>query len=679
MNPLLKTQKFDERDEGRGNPEFHEKIYVVTKVQHKIDIEKGYTGSIEATEVVITEEEENKTYLTPFGMHTTQQGSVLAKVLDHKKPVGWRYREKGNFQPEKGQVFFEGNMEFRGECYGEAGCLVELVNGQRHWVVLPRSSQIVPEVNSMVMIGRGSNESEQPELQQVLASHGSKVIQPPDRRKASWTANTNWGSNYSTSYGDSISIHFGHNAQTDLPQAVRLVEGAYDKIGMMSTWYGGCSYNKGGSWSVSLSGNQSAPDEGVIGASISQGSSFNESHAAHSYSYGSTNLSEGYSETGKSASVSVIGKYTPDPNLNSPSFVNGKLPKDISEYSGKLNNGDTFSRSSILGRSISCTGIGVTAPDVSISSILPMTHYNNTLTVGMNENWSKTIGVTFSDSLMVGMSMSNSVNLAAQLNNSLTIGAIANVDTRIAGVVSLSTTIGPSTSTSLQIANSTSTSTVIGNNTNISTNLTNNTNVSTTNGNGIDLSTYVGNKISNSTYVGATNDTSLNVSARNSNSISVGVSNETSVNLAAKKSTSINVGAYDETAINVSARNSTNISVGVSNDTSISVAASNSNSNAVSAKNDTSINIGASMANVVNLSASTVIENFMSASLAMKNSLSASMELINYLSATVQIINQASAEVKVVNGVVQVESDLRTIGKMSALTGEIISAIASKL
>ena len=668
-NPLLAVKEV----EGKGRPEFDGKTYVVTKIQHKMSSETGYTGSIESTEVVMAGEETKKTYLTPFSMQTTQQGSVVAKVLDHVKPEGWRYRYKNNFQPEKGQVIFEDNVLFGGECSGEMGCLVQLATGQKHWVVLSPSSQSVPEVNAMVMIGRGSGESEQPELQQVLASHGSKVIQPPDRRSASWQANTNWGSNYSTSYGDSISIHFGHTAQTDLDQAIRLVEGAYDNVGMAGTNYGSCSYNKGGSWSVSLSGNQSSPDVGVIGASISQGSSFSESHAAHSYNYGSTNFSEGYSETGKSANVSIVGKYTSSPDLQSPSFVSGKLPKDISEYSGKLSNGDTFSRSSVLGRSISCNGIGITAPDVNISAVPPSTHYNSVFTLGISDNHSKTIGATLSDSLMVGMSFSNSLTLAAQISNSITIGITASFDTRIGGTANVSTTIGPHSSISTQIADSFSLSTTIGSSTSIQTNLTNNTSLSTTIGSTGDISTYIGGKNSVSTFIGAQNDVSLNVAARTSSSVSVGATNETSVNVAAKNSTSVSVGATNETSINVAARNSTSISVGASNDTSINVAASNSQSIAVSAKMDMGINIGSSTSMNVNLSDSLAMETSISSAINIKNTISSSIEMVNAISTDMKMVTQAGSGLEFYFGTTSAVLDLRTTCKLSGMLMEILT------
>ncbi len=665
--------------EGKGRPDFDQKIYVVTQIEHKATHEGGYTGNIEAVPLATASDEQEQTYLTPFSMQATQQGSMLAKVVDHEKPVGWRYRSKNNFQPEKGQVFFEGEMAVQGESYGEAGCLVELATGQRHWVVLPRASQSVPEINAMVMIGRGNNESEQPELQQILASHGSKVIQPPDRRNASWQTNTHWGSNYSTSYGDGISIRYEHNAQTDLPQAIHLVEGAYDKVGMANTWYGNCGYNKGGGWNVAISSNQAKPDEGVLSASISQGSTFSQSHIAHSYNYGAINLSESYSEIGKTVSVSVIGEYTANPDLENPSFINGRLPKDINNYTQSLKKGDTFNRSSVLGRSISCNGIGTDAPDVNIDGVSPLSHYNASYTLGISENSSKTIGATFSDSLMVGMSVSNNMVCAAQLNSSFTLGPIVNTDMRIASVNSLSTTLGNNTSINTQIGSNQSIATHIGSNTNIQTNLTNNNNLNTTIGSSNDVSTYIGGRNSVNTFVGSSNDVAINVAGRHSTNVTVGTASDTSVNVAARESTNIFVGATKDTSINVAARDSTQINVGVANDTAINVAASQSQSISISDKTDTSINLGASTSMSINLSDSLTMENSLSSSIAMRNSISSSIELINSLSLSAKIVNQASSEFEMINGVTKAEMDLRQQAKLRATIAEIISGLDIKI
>ncbi len=660
--------------EGKGRPEFAGKTYVVTKVQHKMSGTSSYSGTIEATSINSGEDPLKQTFLTPFAMSNTQQGSVLAEVLDHEHPQGWRYRSKKNFQPETGQCFYGPDTDQ--ERYPERGCLVRLATGQTHWVSLSRSSQSVPEVGAMVSIGRGSNESEQPELQQILASHGSKVIQPPGRRNASWQANTNWGSSYSTSYGDSISIRYGHNSATDLDKAIRLVETGYDKPGMAATDYGNSSYSKGSSWSVSLSDNA---DKGVISASISQGSSFNESHADHSYGYSSTNLSENYSEVGKSASVSVIGEYNGSPDLSSPSFVSGKVPKDVAQYSDELGSGDTFNRSTVWNRSISSNGIGISAPTVAIGAVLPSSSYNTSAILGFSESHNTTIGATLNTSLMVGLSFSSSINCASQFSQSLTLGPTTSLDTRIGSVNSVSTTIGSNRSLSTNISDNTSIGLTVGSNTSSQVNVSNNTNSNVTVGSSLDSSAYIGMRNSSNVFVGTSNDSSVNVATKNSSNVMVGGSNDTSVTVGSRNSTNIFVGTSNDTSINVAAKNSTNIAVAASNETSINVAARNSQSIDVSLSNDTSIKIGAAKSTSVSLAASMTMDTSISASMSMKNSLSASLELVNSLSASAQIINQGGPEFKMVNGLTQAEMDQRQQAKLRQTIIEVISGIDAKV
>jgi type VI secretion system secreted protein VgrG len=671
-SPLAQgPQGWDPRIMEEVRPEFNGKTFVVTKIQHKMEATDHYTASVEATEVTTGDDNYKKTFLTPFSIANTQQGSVLAKVLDHEVPAGWRYRNKKNFQPETGQARFNNQAP-----YAEKGCLVRLATGQEHWVALPRSSTTVPEVGAMVMIGRGSNESEQPELLQVLASHGSKTIQPPDRRNASWLAHTSWGSNYSTSYGDGISIRYGHNSATDLTNAIRLVEGAYDNVGMQGTLYGNSSYSKGGSWSVSLSDNA---DVGVLGASISQGSSFSESHSDHNYGYSSVNLSENYSEVGKSASVSVIGEYVSSPDLSSPSFVSGKVPKDVAQYSDQLSSGDTFSRSTIWNRSMSTSGIGLPAPPVPIPAVGPSGSYSASVILGITQNASTHIGASFSESLMVGLQFSSSVNCSDRFTTGLTVGNSYSLETRIGNVNSISTTVGNNNSITTNVSNNTSLGVNVGNTVSTQINVSNTQHTGVTVGNSTDTTAYIGTKNSTNLFVGATNDTSVNVAARKSNSVTVGAQDETSVNIAARKSTSVNIAAVDETNINVSARASTNISVGASDETNVNIAAKAATNIGLAVTDETNISIGLKASTDISLAASMSMELAAAASMKISNTLSASLLLQNSLSATAKIINQAGPEFEMLNGVTKAEMDQRQQAKLRQTIIEIISGIDSKM
>lgn len=670
-DPLLDGSKAAGKVQGTGRPEFDGQVFVVTRIQHQMASSGAYNGTVEATQVSTAEDRFQQTFLTPFSIANTQQGSVLATVLQNDVPAGWRYRSKKNFQPETGQSRFADQPP-----YAEKGVLVRLATGQEHWVILPRSSTTVPEVGAMVMIGRGSNESEQPELQQVLASHGQKTIQPPDRRNASWLANTSWGSNYSTSYGDSISIHYGNSSPTDLDRAIRLVEGAYDNIGMDGSQYGSSSYSKGGGWSVQLSNNA---DVGVLGASISQGSSFSESHSNHSYGYSAVNLSENYSEVGKSASVSVIGEYTPAPDLDAPSFVNGKVPKDVAQYSAQLSVGDTFSKSTICNRSISSSGIGMPAPPVSIPAASPAGSYSVQAILGITQNASLQVGASFSESMMVGLQASASVNCSHRFSTGLTLGNSYSMETRIGNVSGIALTIGNNSNFSTNISDNTSVGINIGTNSNTQLNISDNVSTNLTLGSTSDTSAFIGSKSSVSAFIGATQDTSVNVSARESTSVMVGTSTDTSVNVSARQSTSINVAAVEETSINVSARNSTNISVGVSDELNVSVAARTATNIGLALTDETNLNIGVKNSTDISLSASVSTELSMAASMKMVTSMSASMLLQNSLSATAKIINQAGPEFEMINGVTKAEMDQRQQAKLRQTIIEIISGIDAKM
>ncbi|ASP39834.1 hypothetical protein CHH28_14640 [Bacterioplanes sanyensis] len=558
-DPLLD----DDDGRGTGRPEFSGEIFVVTKIQHKMSASGFYSGQVEATMLSLSEDEYQHTLLTPFNIQNTRQGSILAKVLDHEKPSGWRYRSKSNFQPERGQTSFDN------EPYHERGCLVELVTGEQHWVALPRTSQTVPEVNSLVMIGRGGNESEQPELQQVLSSHGSKTIMPPDRRNASWQTNTHWGSNYSTSYGDGISIRYGHNSATNLPQAIQLVESAYDNADIGGGLYGNSSYSKGGGWSLSQSDNA---DVGILSASVSQGSSYNESHAKVSYSVTNTGTSQNYSKVGKSVSRSVIGEYDGSVDLNSPSFVAGKLPdQSIVSLANQLGNGDSYNENHIKGRSVSLSGTDMPPPGWGDKSA---TVYSSSQTLGKVVNKNVHIGDSDSTSLQVGNSQSVSTTVGTTDNVNTFVGLRNDINTSLSATNAVSTTIGASNSIT--------------------------TNASATNS----VSTTVGLANSVDTFVGARNSLSTNLSATNSTSTTIGVSNSTETFIGAKNVTSTSLAATNTTETFIGARNHTSTTLAATNTTETFLGATNTTSTRLALNNSNSVTMGVDMSNAVNLSSS---------------------------------------------------------------------------
>ncbi|NQZ12023.1 MAG: hypothetical protein HRT35_33135, partial [Algicola sp.] len=139
--------------------QFDKRTFVVTKINHKASDTESYNGTVEAVEVNITENHNDQTLITPFDMQSTQQGTILAKVLKTAVPKDWHYRNKNNFQTEMSSVSYAGDVERHIGCIGQFATDSGAA-GATHWVGLSATSQNVPEVHAMVQIGRAGNESE---------------------------------------------------------------------------------------------------------------------------------------------------------------------------------------------------------------------------------------------------------------------------------------------------------------------------------------------------------------------------------------------------------------------------------------------------------------------------------------------------------------------------------------
>jgi len=496
---------------GRMPTQFNGRIFVVTKVVHKVSDEEAYSGTIEATEVNTSGDDTKDTLITPFSMQGTHQGSVLAKVLKTSVPKDWRYREKNNFQTEVSSVGYDHEVDhnLQHQKFREIGCLVQFATDSRpddtttHWVALSATSQTAPEVNAMVMIGRGSNESEIPEIQQVLSSHGQKTIQPPERRENHWTANTSWGSNYSTSYGDGISIRYGNEDKVNLPQSITIVETAYDQPSVLSANFGSSSFNKGTSFSFSTCEGGSA---GLSSAGVSEGCSFNEHHSKQSYSLGFTECSQNFSKTNKSVSRSYMGTFSDKLNFESPSFIGGKIPEQsIIDICDSLPDGTSFNQSHVTGNTINLSGTGTEPPGVD-SYDKSATVYSHSKTHGKVISKSEQIGNTDNKSFQLGSSKSNNTHIGNTRNSSLTIG-ISSSD---------STQIGITNNSNLFVGLRNEMQTNISKVNTLSTNVSDTNTISTTVGNSNTIDTNIGQKNHISTNISETNSISTNIAASNS-------------------------------------------------------------------------------------------------------------------------------------------------------------------
>jgi type VI secretion system secreted protein VgrG len=285
-------------------PSLENKAFVLSKVTHQATADGGYTNQFESTDAAAM--------LTAFSVQDTQQGGILAKVVDMagRGPTDWRYYEPANFDPATSRLrdsqAAPPNLMAKGVYvqFSSPGAATGPV-----WVKLSASMNTVPEIGATVLVTRASDESELPEVQQLIAPNGSLVVTP-----SGWTANTHVGSNYSTSYGDGQSIRYGLHSAYNLDHAVSIVNGAYE-----SGQYRDTSFSQGASYSYSTSENGA---EGLLSRSYSYGSTYNTMEAAVTWSKSTIGDSTSYSTvTGDTyAEDTVEGTST---RITTQNIVNG--------------------------------------------------------------------------------------------------------------------------------------------------------------------------------------------------------------------------------------------------------------------------------------------------------------------------------------------------------------------
>ena len=152
-------------------PSLEGKQFVLNKVQHQATADGGYTNTFEATDA--------NSMLTGFSVQDTQQGAILAKVIDvaGHGPTDWRFYEPSNFDPELSRLrdteAAPPNMLAKGVYvqFSSPGAATAPV-----WVKLAAHMQTVPEIGVTVLVTRANDESELPEVQSIVAANGSLVV-----------------------------------------------------------------------------------------------------------------------------------------------------------------------------------------------------------------------------------------------------------------------------------------------------------------------------------------------------------------------------------------------------------------------------------------------------------------------------------------------------------------------
>jgi uncharacterized protein involved in type VI secretion and phage assembly len=363
-----------------ARPELNARSFVLTSVRHEASLDGTYKNSFEATEITTS-----GGLVTPFNIQQTRQGSVLARVVGTTAPTDWRYLEKSDFDPTNSALATaSGDDEVSAR-----GAYVELstdrlargasANGPI-WVKLASHMQTCPQVGALVLIGRSSDESDLPEIQTVLDTHGSYTVTP-----SGWTANTSVGGTYSTSYGDSKNIRYGQASATNLSSAVARIESSY-----ASGQFREVSYSQGGSYSYSTA---DAGVSGMLSTSESIGNTFNKQQAA---------ITESQSTIGAATSVSDITTNT------STSKVGTSTNTDTVGVRTSTSKVGTSTSTDTIGAQTTTSTIGVTTSTntvgTSTSSSVTGTS-TSASTVGVNTS-TNTIGVTTStDAIGVSTSL----------------------------------------------------------------------------------------------------------------------------------------------------------------------------------------------------------------------------------------------------------------------------------
>ncbi|SHE43625.1 Phage late control gene D protein (GPD) [Vibrio gazogenes DSM 21264] len=454
--------------------QFDGSVFVVTKITHKVSEHSPYTGSVEATPLPKgAAAKQSDVLITPFNIQDTHQGSVLATVVESAVPKSSYFLEKGDFHTELATTQF--GLEQADDPIirqKQMGCVVQFVTDTgtdiTHWVALSDGAQSAPAAQSIVMIGRGDNESEIPQIQQVVSSHGSKTIQPALWRNNSWMFNTNWGSSCNTSYGDSLNIHFGSEATPDLKTAMTIVQSAYGNPTVLGAKFGGADYDHGCSFSYSTTG-QGA--KGLANASVSQGSHFSESHSEQDYSVGYTNTRQSFSKTNKSVNVSYQGPFTEAVDESDLSFINGKIPnQEIIDICNNLPDGSSYNSNHVTGKSINLSGTG--APPPSAPSFIAAQSYSSSVVVGDTENHSEQHGNTSTTSVFNGNKVDKStVTGDSHLTSSISgdarseshfLGAKSDTSTVTGAATSMSSFLGARSDTNMVTGMTTSMNTFLG-------------------------------------------------------------------------------------------------------------------------------------------------------------------------------------------------------------------------
>lgn len=429
-----------------GRPELDGRAFVLLQVQHNSTLDGIYQNQFVATVA--------RGLISSVSLQDTQQGTVLATVTDaqgNETVRDWPYYRPDDFAMDSQDL-----VDRQGGGLRAKGVFVRFSTAPKDsppvWVKLSSHMQSIPEVGCAVWVSRANDESELPEIQNMVQSDGTRTITDSE-----WTSHSSVGNSYSVNYGDSRGIRFGrHWSRADVDRAVRLVETAYG-----SGKFKDASYSRGASYGYSESEDK---EQGILGESWSFGSNYSHSWGKESKSFSATGRSYHESVTGK-CDTALASTENDDPEVSaaaqaskstvygdsySVNIAHGKT-RSVSTHHGKVSsentiNADSENRSTVTGTSTNHTQHSTVRNFTTIgaqSSSSAIGASNSNDVIGASQS-SSAIGVSQSNAA-VGVSQSNSVT-GLHNHNGLT-GASA--DTSLSGATNSTSLTGAAVSTSV--------------------------------------------------------------------------------------------------------------------------------------------------------------------------------------------------------------------------------------
>ncbi len=290
------------------------------------------------------------------------------------------------------------------------------------WVRLSDSMTTIPERGTFVMVSRARDETEVPQIDQVLDSVGSRNIMPQQYSKS-----TSWGDSYSTNYGDSYRVSVPQSYDTDYDVFTGIVndekaKGLYDDVSFSESSSSSFSVAKL-SRSISVAGN--VPDGTDLTALYDEPSDVSSYvQASRSVTYGSsynrteqTGEQKNYTTTSGDSFNKTIqsGKQTSETEIHGESITKSRqtgraFTENVNTVTETVSNTDTNISNSTTGYSSdsSTTGASDSNTVVGSSSTTSLTGLSSATNLTVVNMSSDITGVTATTSA-TGASASVSV------------------------------------------------------------------------------------------------------------------------------------------------------------------------------------------------------------------------------------------------------------------------------